>query len=71
MIKSANVRRLICSLPQEKIVIETDAPFIKEITEASKLKIELKGVQLALIDILGNNITHSVLETSKMLLSLS
>jgi TatD DNase family protein len=71
MIKSANGRRLICSLPQEKIVIETDAPFIKEITEASKLKIELEGVQLALTDILGNNITRSVLETSKMLLSLS
>jgi TatD DNase family protein len=71
MIRSANGRRLICSLPQEKIVIETDAPFIKEITEASKLKIELEGVQLALADILGNDITRSVLETSKMLLSLS
>ena len=71
MIKSANGRRLICSLPPEKIVVETDAPFIKEITEASNLKTELEGVQSALTDVLGNNITLPVLETSKMLLSLS
>jgi TatD DNase family protein len=71
MIKSVNGRRLVCSLPREKIVVETDAPFIKEITEASNLRTELEIVQSALTDILGNNITQSVLETSKMLLSLS
>jgi TatD DNase family protein len=71
MIKSANGRGLIYSLPHEKIVVETDAPFINEITEASRLKTELEGVQSALTDFLGNNIKWLVLETSKMLLSLS
>jgi TatD DNase family protein len=71
MIKSANGRGLIYSLPHEKIVVETDAPFINEITEASRLKTELEGVQSALTDFLGNNIKRLVLETSKMLLSLS
>jgi TatD DNase family protein len=71
MIKSANGRRLICGLPHEKIVVETDAPFIKEIMEARKLKTELEGVQSALTNILSDNITRSVLETSKMLLSIS
>jgi TatD DNase family protein len=71
MIKSTNGRGLICNLPHEKIVVETDAPFINEITKASRLKTELEGIQSTLTDILANNITQSVLETSKMLLSLS
>jgi TatD DNase family protein len=71
MIKSANGRGLIYSLPHEKIVVETDAPFINKITEASRLKTELEGVQSALTDFFGNNIKRLVLETSKMLLSLS
>jgi TatD DNase family protein len=71
MIRSSNGRKLICNLPREKIIIETDAPFINEIMEISKLKIEIEGVQSALADILGNNISQSVRKTSKMLLSLS
>jgi TatD DNase family protein len=71
MIKSTKGHRFICSLPQEKIVVETDAPFINEITEVSRLKNELEGVHAVLTDFLGNNTMQSVLETSKMLLSLS
>jgi TatD DNase family protein len=71
MIKSANGRKMICNLPCEKIVLETDAPFLNEILDVCKIKIELEGALSLLNDIFGYNITRSVQNTSKMLFSLS
>ncbi len=69
MLTSASGQMLIKNIPPEKIVFESDAPFIKDIKSVQQLKTEFETIESSLISILGGDIADLVHNTSKTLLS--
>lgn len=70
MIKSANAQKLLANIPTQNLMIETDAPFVGEIKTITKLKTELKAIQVALSQYFGENRNAHIQNTSKTLLRL-
>ncbi len=68
MIKSPNGQKLIPNIPVEKVLIESDAPFINNISTPQQLETEIRGVELYLSTIWGENIPKIIRSTSKSLL---
>jgi TatD DNase family protein len=71
MIKSLNGKKLITSIPAEKILIESDAPFINDIRDIRGLKIEIETIESILTSVFGINTLETIHYTSKELLSLA
>ena len=69
MIKSPNGRKLIKNIPSENILIETDAPFVKEIKTVKKMKAEILEIELALALVFTSEIISLIHTRSKAFLS--
>jgi len=67
MIKSPNGQKLIPNIPVEKILIESDAPFINKIRTFRQLEKEIQDIELYLSTLLGKNIPEIIRSTSKTL----
>ncbi len=70
MAKSTNGQNLLANIPIEKLLIETDAPFVSEIKTVSRLKAEMSAVNVTLQAILNCEVEAQIPETSRTLLKL-
>jgi len=66
MIKSPNGQKLISNIPVEKVLIESDAPFINNICTPQQLQTEIQGIELYLSSIWGENTPEIIRSTSKL-----
>lgn len=64
MIKSPNGQKLIPNIPVEKLLIESDAPFINNINTPQQLETEMRSIELYLSTIWGGNIPDIIRSTS-------
>ncbi|MDL2248517.1 TatD family hydrolase [Tyzzerella sp. OttesenSCG-928-J15] len=65
MIKSPNGQKLIPSFPIEKVLTESDAPFINNIGTPQQLEAEIRSVEMYLSAIWSQNTTEIIHSTSK------
>jgi hypothetical protein len=70
MMKSPNGQKLIRLIPGERVLFETDAPFVNEIRSVGQLKIELERIAAYLKSVYGNGITSTIQNKSKSLLAM-
>ncbi|MEG2013434.1 MAG: Qat anti-phage system TatD family nuclease QatD [Anaerovoracaceae bacterium] len=67
MIQSPNGHKLIPHIPIEKILIESDAPFINNLSTPQQLEKEIRGVEMSLCNIFGEKTTDTIHFTSRSL----
>lgn len=70
MIKSPNGQKLIEFIPSDRILLETDAPFVNKIQTVPQLKTELEKIIAYLCSVCGEDITEIIRDTCKSLFSI-
>jgi TatD DNase family protein len=70
MCKSANGQKLIHSLPAERILLESDAPFIDEVKTEMLLKVHLNRICDYIKDCFGDEAIALIKEKSAEILSI-
>lgn len=68
MIKSLNGQKLIPHIPVERVLIESDAPFINDLSTPQQLEREIRGVEMYLSTIWGKNTPEIIRSTSSSFL---
>ena len=68
MIKSQNGQNLIKSIPMNRLLVETDAPFVGDVKNTQQLVTELRMVEKSLVSILGSDIIEFIHSNSRDLL---
>ena len=65
MIESPNGQKLLPHIPVEKVLVESDAPFINSISTPQQLEREIRSVEMYLNTIWNENISEIIRSTSK------
>jgi len=68
MLASPNGKKLISTIPKERILIESDAPFVNEIQSVQQLARELASIKSSLAESYGNDVLESIRRNSKYIL---
>lgn len=67
MIRSPNGQKLLPNIPVEKVLIESDAPFINNISTPQQLEKEIRDVEMYLSTLWGENTPQIIRSTCKSL----
>ena len=70
MLNSSNGRSIIQKVPIDRLLLESDAPFISDIKTAEQLKRSLTHCLKELSKIKGNEVSRCIYETSRQLLGI-
>jgi TatD DNase family protein len=68
MLNSPNGRSIVQKVPSDRLLLESDAPFISDIKSVEKLRRSLAHCQIELNSIKGDEVSKIVAETSQRLL---
>jgi TatD DNase family protein len=68
MLNSPNGQKLIKIIPVDRMLIESDAPFVGEVNNAQQLKTVLREIEGSLVAIFGHDIIEHIRRNSRALL---